>query len=62
MKISLRLKKAVDAVKRIASVFDLRDAHAYLGLLMIGAGLCWVSIPAALCLCGLLIFWMGVRD
>lgn len=61
MKLPARLRAFLQTLVKCAAVFDLRDAHAYCGLTMIGLGLAMNSPAAALTLCGLLIFWMGVR-
>lgn len=57
-----KLKKAaLAAVGVVADTFDLRDAHVYGGLLMLGYGVSLVSSAAAWTITGLLMFWIGVR-
>lgn len=45
----------------IGDTVDLRDAHAYTGLAMFGYGVHMYAPWAAFTLCGLVLFWIGVR-
>lgn len=59
------LREIVGAVRsrvfQISATIDLRDAHAYGGLLMLWYGLSQLSAAAAWAICGLILFWLGVR-
>lgn len=49
------------ALGALSGTADLRDAHAYGGLAMLGYGLHEVSPASAWMVCGLILFWLGVR-
>lgn len=57
-KIAALAKKLITTLGGIA---DLRDAHAYGGLAMFGYGVHLYAPWAAFALCGLVLFWIGVR-
>mgnify|MGYP001570257772 CR=1 FL=1 len=40
---------------------DVRDVIVFGGLAMIGSGIAALSPPAAWIVCGLMLFWLGVR-
>ena len=40
---------------------DLRDVLVFGGIAMIGYGIAALSPPAAWIVCGLMLFWLGVR-
>jgi hypothetical protein len=52
---------ARSAIRAAAALFDLRDLHAYVGLVLIGVGLDAVYPPAAWVVVGTILFWLGVR-
>lgn len=47
--------------EKIQAGMDMRDIHAYGGLMMLGFGLHEISPPAAWSVLGLIVFWIGVR-
>lgn len=63
------LNELIAHVRRLATslycavthTFDLRDVHIYGGLLMAGYGIAMISPAAAWSLCGISLFWIGVR-
>lgn len=48
-------------LKRLRQLVDLRDAFVFGGLGMVGYGLYLVCPPAAWIVCGVALFWLGVR-
>lgn len=48
-------------MKKIRELFDLRDAHVYLGIVLICVGLCLAYIPAGLAVTGGILVWLGTR-
>jgi len=59
--ISRRIRAALTAIKDSAPDLDIIDAHTYGGLALLGYGLHQLSPAAAFAVCGLMLFWMGVR-
>jgi len=48
-------------IKQLFSHFDARDAHAYLGLLLVSIGLGAVYWPLALVVSGSILLYMALR-
>lgn len=48
-------------MKFLKEHFDLRDLHAYTGILLITAGCFFVYRPAALIVPGIILVWMAMR-
>ena len=40
---------------------DLRDAHAYAGIILMSVGFYLVYVPAALIIPGVILLWLAVR-
>lgn len=59
------MKKFYTLAKRVrdsvSGVADLRDAHAYGGLAMVGYGIYTYTPGAAFIVCGTVLFWIGIR-
>lgn len=48
-------------VLAVIGAFDLRDVHAYGGVLLVSYGLHQVHPPLSFIVAGLALFWLGVR-
>jgi hypothetical protein len=55
------MRKILNALSAFCRQFELRDLHAYGGLVLIFGGVCQISVPMAMLVVGAAIFWLGVR-
>lgn len=48
-----------EKLKRLANLFDVRDALTFGGLALLGYGLYLVHPPTSMIVMGALLFWLG---